>query len=100
MSETKKDAVAMDNEAEVLPDQTEYIEFVGQEPHGTEFYGRLGTHSISAKHMKEFHDTELGKKDIVWTRGSNGRFLVPVTDMTPEAAEILARDPMFKRVSI
>lgn len=80
--------------------EVEYIEFVGEQPYGTEFYGRTGTHSITAKHLKEHHDVDLGKKEVVWQRGSNGRFLVPVSDITPEAAEVLAQDPMFKRVTI
>jgi len=83
------------------PAKTEYIEFVGQEPYGTEFYrGEHGTHTVFAKDFKEYHDLELGKKEVVWRKGKNGRMLVPVTDITPEAAEYLESDPMFKRVTL
>jgi hypothetical protein len=82
-------------------DKTEYIEFVGQPPYGTEFYkGELGTHTVFAHDFKKYHDLELGKKEVVWRKGSNGRMLVPVSDITPEAAEYLASDPMFKRVTL
>lgn len=77
--------------------KTEYIEFVGDAVHGTEF---IGQHSVDAKHMKEYHDTDLGKKEVVWTKGRNGRYLVKASDITPEAAEVLENDPMFKRVSL
>lgn len=88
--------------AEEKPDATEYIEFVGDKPHGTEFYKvEGGTHSITAAHMKQYHDVELGAKEIVWRKKTEkGRMLVPVSDMTPEAAEIIAADPMFKRVTL
>lgn len=83
------------------PAKTEYIEFVGQEPYGTEFYkGEHGTHTVFAKDFKKYHDLELGKKEVVWRKGANGRMLVPVSDITPEAAEYLASDPMFKRVTL
>jgi hypothetical protein len=82
---------------EVESDKTEYIEFVGDAPHGTEFHA---SHSITSKHMKDYHDVDLGKKEVVWARGTNGRFLVPVADITPEAAEILVADPMFRRVKL
>jgi hypothetical protein len=77
---------------------TEYIEFLGTDPavHGTALHTE---HSVSKAHMKKYHDLTI-PKDLSWTRGSNGRFLVPVSDMTPEAAEVLANDPMFKRVTV
>lgn len=83
------------------PAKTEYIEFVGQEPYGTEFYkGEHGTHTVFANDFKKYHDLTLGKKEVVWRKGANGRMLVPVSDITPEAAEYLATDPMFKRVTL
>lgn len=81
-------------QAEAAPE--EYIEFVGQEPYGTEFTGQ---HSVDRKHMKEYHNVDLGAKEIVWTKGGNGRFLVPVGDMSPEAAAVLEADPLFRRVT-
>jgi hypothetical protein len=82
--------------------ETEYLEFLGTNPetHGTEFYRDGGTHTISRAHMKAIHGVDLGVKEAVWKRGSNGRFLVPVADLGPEAGEILAADPMFKRVTL
>lgn len=81
--------------------KTEYVEFVGSDPaHGTEFYGAKGTHSIDRKHMKDYHDVDLGTKEVVWSRGKNGRFLVPTSELTPEVVAVLEKDPMFKVVSI
>lgn len=77
--------------------KVDYIEFVGTAPHGTEFHS---SHTVSAVDLKKYHDVDLGVKEVVWTKGDNGRFLVPVKDMTPEAAEVLAKDPMFKRVKL
>lgn len=98
-----EDKVAAEGEPEAAPvTETDYIEFVGDNPkYGVEFYnGPSGTHSLTAKHMKEYHDIDLGKKEVVWTKGKNGRMLVPVSDITPEAADVLAEDPMFKRVTL
>lgn len=88
-------------DAEIAADEeVEYLEFVGTKPFGTEFYGATGTHTVTRAQMKDRHDVDLGPKEVVWRKGKNGRFLVPVADMTPEAVEVLAADPMFKRVSI
>ncbi len=106
--EDEQGAQAVDREnnvvadAEPVPDdKKEYIEFVGQPPYGTEFYnGEYGTHTVFANDFKKYHDLDLGKKEVVWRKGPNGRMLVPVADITPEAAEYLASDPMFKRVTL
>lgn len=94
-------AVAAD-EAAMAEDsgKTSYIEFVGQEPHGTEFYGSAGTHTITRKDIKDAWDLDLGTKEVVWRKGSNGRFLVPESSLPTEVADRLAADPMFKRVDI
>lgn len=90
--------------AESLPEaeapegtETEYIEFVGQPPYGTEF---TASHSVTRQHMKDYHDVALGPKEVVWQKGKNGRYLVKASEMTPEAAEVLEADPMFKRVTL
>lgn len=89
------------DEAPAEPQKIEYIEFVGEKPYGTEFYrGEYGTHTVFAADFKKYHDLELGKKEVVWRKGANGRMLVPVSDITPEAAEYLASDPMFRRVEL
>jgi hypothetical protein len=77
-------------------DKTEYIEFVGEPPYGTEF---SAGHSVSRKHFKEYHDITT-TKDLEWTKGKNGRFLVPVADMSPEAAEHLVDQTMFRKVTL
>lgn len=83
------------------PAKTEYLEFLGTNPEfGTEFYGDTGTHVITAKHLREAADVELGVKEAVWKRGRNGRFLVPTSDLTPEAVDHLSHDAMFKVVSL
>ena len=90
-------------EATAEPEKTEYLEFLGTDPsgHGTEFYkDNGGTHTISNAQMKAAYDVELGVKEAVWKRGSNGRFLVPTADLNPKAVEILAKDPMFKLVEL
>jgi hypothetical protein len=97
VSDVKDDKVA---EAQAS-DQIDYIEFLGLEPYGTEFYkGEHGTHSIERKHMKDYHDIDLGKKEVVWRKGTNGRMLVPVTDLNDETVAYLVTDPMFKRVTL
>lgn len=77
--------------------KTEYVEFVGWPPFGTEF---ISEHSITAKHMKEVHDIDLGKKEVVWRKGTNGRFLVPTKDISPDTVAYLKTDPAFKIVSL
>lgn len=89
--------VAADEQETTEPAKEEYIEFVGLPPFGTEFTHQ---HSVDRKHMKDYHDIDLGAKEVVWTKGSNGRFLVPVSEMTPEAAKYFESDPMFKRVTL
>lgn len=84
-------------EKDAAPKEVEYLEFVGFGPTGAEFYT---SHSVTAKQMKDHYDIDLGKNAIVWRKRPDGRMLVPVSDMTPEAAEILANDPMFKHVKL
>lgn len=87
-------------EAEPEPEKTEYIEFVGTEPYGTEF---IGEHTVTRRQLREAWGVTI-PKDLKWTKtqgGPNaGRMLVPVSDMTPEAAEGFDKDPMFKLVSL
>lgn len=106
--QTKEEAEVLADEqaapAELAPEEpakTEYLEFLGTDPQfGTEFYGETGTHSITAKHLREVADVDLGVKEAVWKRGRNGRFLVPTSDLTPEAVDHLSHDAMFKVVSL
>lgn len=100
-TEETREAFEARQAAEQEPEKTEYLEFLGTDSvHGTEFYGDTGTHAITNAHMKKYHDVELGVKEAVWKRGSNGRFLVPTKDLNPAAIEILVADPMFKLVTL
>jgi hypothetical protein len=97
----EEQAPAEPAEQEAAPEKTEYLEFLGTDPaHGTEFYKDSGTHTVSDAHMKSVHDVSLGKREAVWKRGRNGRFLVATADLNPAAVEILAADPMFKLVEL
>lgn len=89
---TEVDMVAADPESA----KVEYIEYLGDPTYGTEF--TVG-HEVSRKHLREHHDVST-PKDLTWTKGKNGRFLVKVEDMSPEAAELLENDPAFKRVTL
>jgi hypothetical protein len=75
------------------PEPIEYIEFVGDPQYGTEFHSE---HTVSAAHMRQYHDVDLGTKVVAWNKQNH--FRVPASDITPEAASILEADPMFKRV--
>lgn len=79
------------------PKKVVYVEFLGMPPYGTEF---TSSHGIDAEHMREYHDVDLGIEEVKWTRGKNGRFLVPADQMTSEAVEVLDNDPMFQVVEL
>ena len=84
-------------EAQAEPAKTTYVEFVGSPPYGTEF---VNDHSVDKAHMRQYHDVDLGAEVVKWTKGKNGRFLVPADQMTPEAAKVLDNDPMFQVVEL
>ena len=89
------ESTSKDNAAEEKP-SGDMIEFVGTPPFGTEFHS---THTISNQHMKHYHNVELGQKEAVWQKGPDGRFLVPISDLNPDAVKIILGDPQFKRVT-
>lgn len=101
------DSVVATPDAEAVaeePAKVEYLEFLGTDAaFGTDFYtkevGGVG-HTISNAHMKKYHDIELGVKEAAWKRGNNGRFLFPTADLNPAAVEVLAKDGMFKVVTL
>lgn len=74
----------------------EYLEYVGEKPYGTEF---IHQHTVTRKQLKDYRDVTTDK-DLSWTKGKNGRMLVPISDMSPEAAEALEADPVFRRVTL
>lgn len=101
MSDEAQDNVVAEDEKVPADDKIEYLEFVGMEPYGTEFYkGEFGTHTVTKAQMKANHDIDLGAKEVVWRKDGAGRMLVKASDMTPEAANYLATDPMFKLVTL
>lgn len=81
-------------EAEDAP--TEYIEFLGWAPYGTEF---TSEHSVPKKHMKDVHDIKA-TKDVVWRKGANGRMLVPVSQIDKDVVDYLVTDVAFKKVTL
>lgn len=89
------------SEAPAEPEKVDYIEFVGTNPeYGTEFHSE---HTITRKQLRDAWGVET-PKDMRWVKAEGGphkgRMLVPVSDMSPQAAEGLANEPMFKRVTL
>lgn len=78
------------------PETKDYIEFVGWPPYGTEF---TIAHNVPRKHMADVHDIKT-TKDLVWTKGANGRMLLAEDDMDPAVVDYLITDPAFKRVTL
>jgi hypothetical protein len=76
--------------------QTEYVEFIGWPPNGAEF---ISKHIVPAKHMEDVHDVKT-TKDLVWTKGANGRMLLPTADVDPKVLAYLKTDPAFKVVRL
>jgi len=80
---------------------TEYIEYVGDKAsYGTTF---LSEHTVTRKQLRDAWDVETGK-DLRWVKAeggpNRGRMLVPVSDMSPEAAKGFENDPLFRRVTL
>lgn len=84
-------------ESAAEPQTDEYVEFIGWPPYGTEF---TSLHTISADHMREVHNIELGTEEAVWRKGSNGRFLVPTSSLSREAVAYLKTDAAFQVVNL
>jgi hypothetical protein len=101
--EKAAEAIDADNsvEAEAEPAKVEYIEFVGTDAkYGTEFHSE---HTVTRAQIRDAWDIKT-PKDLTWTKleggPHKGRMLVPVSDMSPEAAAGLENDPMFRRVTL
>lgn len=79
---------------------TEYVEFVGDKQFGIEF---TTSHVVTRKQLRDAWGVEI-PKDLKWEKkqgGPNaGRMLIPVSDMTEEAAQGFDNDPMFRRVTL
>jgi hypothetical protein len=92
--------VVPDEDQEAQPSEQEYIEFVGQEPHGTEFHSE---HTVTRKQLRDAWGVETSK-DLRWTKAAGGpnkgRMLVPVSDMSEAAAQGFENDPMFRKVTL
>jgi hypothetical protein len=90
---------------ESAPETHEYIEYMGEEPHGTAF---LTAHTIP-KSDPVWGRLRVSKptKDLVWTRdefgppiGNKGnRMLLSTDGMTPELVTAVAKIPGFKVVN-
>ena len=95
--------VDLDLEQGLEPEQeskTQYVEFVGSEPFGTEF---TSEHTVTRKQLRDAWDVST-PKDLRWTKAQSGprkgRMLVPASDMSPEALEGFTNDPMFRVVEL
>lgn len=81
-----------------------YIEFLGEEPHGTAF---LTTHTLPRGDGLWKRNKLTVNKDIVWERDPMGpaigqpgsRMLVPISDLPDGTLEILEKTPGYKRVN-
>lgn len=83
------------------PQETEYVEFTGIGPHGTEFYGDTG-HTISRKDAKDGWGEEI-PKDLVWRRGKGNtakRFLLPLNEIPENVRELVLGEQHFKKVTL
>lgn len=82
------------------PAKVEYLEFVGTPPYGAEF---ISSHTVTRRQVRDNWDLSM-PKDLEWTKAKGGphagRMLVPVSDTTPEVAQGLENDPMFRRVTL
>ena len=96
--------VRADEQAGLEPEQeegkTQYVEFVGSEPFGTEF---TSEHTVTRKQLRDAWDVST-PKDLRWTKAQSGprkgRMLVQASDMSPEALEGFTNDPMFRVVEL
>jgi len=93
---TDQTAPAEEERSASTDDKTEYVEFVGWPPFGTEF---ISSHVVPASHMKEVHDIKT-TKDLWWTKGANGRMLLATSGMDPKVLDYLKTDPAFKVVRV
>lgn len=82
----------------------EFIEYTGEEPHGTAF---LTSHTLTKGDALWKRNKLTVTKDVTWERdplgpgiGQKGnRMLVDVEDLPDGVAEVLAKTPGYKRVS-
>ncbi len=83
---------------------TDYIEYLGEEPHGTSF---LTTHTLPKGDALWKRAGVDVKKDVVWERDPMGpaigqkgsRMLLPVADLPDGVAPVLEKTAGYKRVS-
>lgn len=93
---------ALQEEAETTK---EYIEYLGEEPHGTAF---LTSHSIPKGDPVWKRAGVSVSKDLTWERDPYGppvgqkgsRMLLAVEDLPAGAAEALEKVPGYKRVTV
>jgi len=93
-----------DKVAEAKTAKTDYIEYLGEAPYGTDF---LGSHTIPKGDGLWKRNSVTVTKDVVWERDPMGpevgqkgnRMLLPVADLPAEVVDVLAKTPGYKRVS-
>lgn len=93
-------------EEESAPETTEveYIEYLGEEPHGTAF---LSSHTLPRGDGLWKRNKLDVRKDVTWERDPYGpgigqegnRMLVRVDDLPAGTAEVLEKLPQYRRVS-
>jgi hypothetical protein len=89
---------------EQVPATREYIEYLGEEPHGTAF---LTAHTLPKGDQLWKRSGLKVTKDVTWERDPYGpgigqkgnRMLVAVEDLPDGTAEVLEKLPMYKRVN-
>jgi hypothetical protein len=82
----------------------DYIEYLGEEPHGTAF---LSSHTIPKGDGRWKRNKVDDAKDVTWERDPQGppvgfkgnRFRVRVEDLSPAQVAVLEKTPGYKRVS-
>jgi hypothetical protein len=82
---------------ETPEEETEYIEFVGSAPHGTEF---IDTRVISVADAKNGWDLDI-PEDLRWDKKNKGgkpRMLLEASKVPADVRELLLEDKSFKVV--
>jgi hypothetical protein len=83
----------------------EYLEYLGEEPYGTDF---LGSHTITKGDALWKRYGVKPTKDVVWERDPLGpghgkpgnRMLLAVEDIQPDVVPVLEKLPNVKRVTL
>ncbi len=99
-----KELIEAEPELVEEPASGDFIEYLGEQPHGTAF---LTSHTLPRGEALWKRNGVEVKKDLTWERdplgppvGQKGnRMLLPVQDLPEGVAEVLEKTPGYKRVS-